>query len=155
MLWVKMYPAKCLRGSLRFDLPYSRRAIWYELILMAGDSDEGGVINCPVSFIASQLGCPLKVLEETLSVLETTGRISLSINKITLLSWQKYQPDRQKPYRARSEGIQRPPVGERNANNDPLGVYYDPDGMNLEGKGFTEREKAIIEKAYAEAYEED
>lgn len=96
MLWIKMYPAKCLRGSLHFDLPISKRACWYELLLMAGDLDSDGIINYPLHFIASQLGCPLKSLEEILTLLERTERIRREGNKITILKWFEYQSPKTK-----------------------------------------------------------
>ena len=91
MLWIKMYPAKCLRGNLHFDLPLSKRAIWYELLLMAGDVDLDGIINFPIQFIANQLSCKRKTLEETLSILEKTGRITRNGNEIVIINWFKYQ----------------------------------------------------------------
>ena len=91
MLWIKMYPARCLRGSLRFDLPFTKRGIWYELLLIAGDLDEDGIIDYPIQFIASQLGCPVKVLEEVLTILERTERITRNGTEIVILNWFKYQ----------------------------------------------------------------
>ena len=96
MQWIKMYTAKCLRGSLHFDLPYTRRAIWYELLLMAGDGDNEGVIEYPHSFLASQLGCPVKALAEVLEVLEKTDRITISDNQIIIRNWNKYQGVKQR-----------------------------------------------------------
>ncbi len=91
MLWIKMYPAKCLRGSLHFDLPLSKRSIWYELLLMAGDLDNDGIIDYPIQFIVSQLGCLRKTLDEVLAILEKTDRIKRNGNEIVILNWFKYQ----------------------------------------------------------------
>ncbi len=91
MQWMKMYPAKCLRGNLHFDLPLSKRAIWYELLLMAGDLDKDGIIDYPIQFIVSQLGCLRKTLEEVLAILEKTDRIARNGNEITIVNWFKYQ----------------------------------------------------------------
>jgi len=98
MLWIKMYPAKCLRGSLHFDIPFNRRGIWYELLLMAGDLDKDGLIDYPLKFVANQLGCPLKVLEEVLAVLEKTERIHLGKGRILISKWNLYQTIKGKPH---------------------------------------------------------
>ena len=91
MLWIKMSPARCLRGSLRFDLPFTKRGLWYELLLMAGDVDLDGIIDFPIQFIAGQLGCPVKTLEDVLVILEKTNRITRKDNKIVIVNWFKYQ----------------------------------------------------------------
>lgn len=120
MLWIKMYPAKCLRGSLRFDLPYQQRGIWYELLLIAGDLDQDGVIDYPVSFIASQLGCPLKALEDIIRKLEETKRINRTSNQIHILNWRKYQTS--KPTNNKREpSVNHPPQSLPAAKKTPYG----------------------------------
>ncbi len=98
MLWIKIYPSKCLRGSLHFDLPYQLRGIWYELLLMAGDVDDDGLFEFPISFLASQLGCPVKVLEEVLVTLEKTERIVRDRNKILITNWHLHQKMKGEPH---------------------------------------------------------
>jgi len=58
---------------------------------MAGDQDNDGSINYPLPFIASQLGCPMKTLQEVLDVLIRTKRITINGNKIIIINWFKYQ----------------------------------------------------------------
>jgi len=92
VLWIKMFPAKCLRGKLHFDFPYTKRGLWYELLLMAGDGDNDGVISYPLEFLAGQLGCSLKVLESFLTALVETKRIKISDGyRIEILNWARYQ----------------------------------------------------------------
>ena len=107
MLWIKIYPAKCLRGNLHFDLPYHKRGIWYELLLMAGDADNDGLIEYPIGFLASQLGCPLKALEEVLVALERTDRIVREGNKILISNWHLYQKMKGEPHTIKKAKKQR------------------------------------------------
>jgi len=107
MKWIKIYVRESLRGSLRLDLNYGQRGIWYDLLLMAGDSRQEGVIQAapglayPVDYIASTLRTPEKVLRETITLLEQTGRITIDKGIITIVNWHKYQSEytRQKPSR--------------------------------------------------------
>ncbi len=142
MQWIKMYPSKCLRGNLHFDLPLSKRAIWYELLLMAGDLDKDGIIDYPIQFIVSQLGCLRKTLEEVLAILENTARITRNGNEIVILNWFRYQspttkkgvvPKQRKSQAEKARAFREEP---RSDPGDGLG------SVNMEGYDYTDEDIA-------------
>lgn len=107
MQWIKLHVAPSLRGSIRFDLNPAERGVWYDLLLMAGDSRIPGIICAaegiayPKEFIATQLRIPIELLESTLAKCSKEGRLAVNGNGIVINHWVKYQDEynRQKPYR--------------------------------------------------------
>lgn len=100
--WVKFYCAESLRGSIRLEEP-DVRSVWYDLLLMAGDSREDGIVCAtkgipyPHKRIASSLGIRLALLELCLKKFIDQGRISEDGNGIHILKWTLYQA----PYQMR------------------------------------------------------
>ena len=105
--WVKIWVRECLAGTIRFDFEPAERGVWYDLIVLAGDCRQEGLIAAgpgrpyPHGWIAGTLNIPLELLESVLSLCIKTARLSEDGEGIRVLNWTKYQSeyDRQKPYR--------------------------------------------------------
>ncbi len=105
--WIKLYCYERLHGSVSFQLDPDERAVWDELLCLAGLCGMEGIIGdhdlrpWPHSYIAHELHIPLELLETTLKKCIDEGRISENGQGLHITNWAKYQSeyDRQKPYR--------------------------------------------------------
>ena len=97
-----------LFGSLRHELNVGQRGMWNDLLDMAKLSRVRPGLISPAEgvgyshqWLSDFLNIPFEFFEETLELLEKTGRISENHNGIEIINWWKYQSeyDRQKPYR--------------------------------------------------------
>lgn len=105
--WIKLWPDDWLKGSIRFDLNSEERGVWVDLLALAGNCRQDGIISAnqstsyPHSYIAGILNIPEQLLDHVLEKCKQSGRISENEHGIKITNWGKYQSeyDRQKPYR--------------------------------------------------------
>ena len=116
--WIKLYTTECLRGSIRDTLTVEQRSVWYDLLLMAGDSREDGIICAtkgvpyPHRRIAQMLGIPSSLLGTSLKKFTEQGRISEDGDGIHITKWQVYQATYQPRLKGFEEGEEPEPAEE-------------------------------------------
>ena len=107
--WIKVYCDKWLDGTLR-DEPPEIRGVWIDLLVLAGagrygDSGEiklSNSVGLTDDQIAGILIISLSLWHRAKKRFLETERITITgKGVITIVNWQKYQPEynRQKPYR--------------------------------------------------------
>jgi hypothetical protein len=115
--WIKLYVDQCLRGTMISELPPEGRWVWVGLLLMAGDSNQDGIIYLRKDIDGSMIGYSHNTISELLGVSLNDYRLAIgkmiqydkiSINErdvITITNWNKYQSEylRQKKYRKESQ----------------------------------------------------
>ncbi len=122
--WIKIFPDKWLRGTLREENP-SVRGIWADVLALAGDSAYGdtGLIQLAdhMGFTDEQIMAILHIeKEEWLEAkkrLIRTDRIKiLKNNVIKVVNWKNYQSEyeRQKRYRSYTRKLQPKVTHESN-----------------------------------------
>lgn len=105
--WIKVWVAESLRGTIRFDFTPAERSVWYDLLILAGDCRQEGLIApgtgspYPLKWIAGTLNITTVLLKKTLEICKSSERIENDGNGIRILNWHKYQSEyeRQKPFR--------------------------------------------------------
>ncbi len=111
--WIKLYVDQCLRGTMITELSAAERWIWVGLLLMAGDSNEegliflrknekGGLMGYSESTISELLGVSVSDFHSATTKMIKYEKIKIDKNKvIEILNWGKYQSEyqRQKKYR--------------------------------------------------------
>jgi len=105
--WIKLWVVEGLRGTIRFEFTPEERGVWYDLLMMAGDSRHEGYIApndkqaYPDSWIAATLNIPLKLLRKVIAKCEATERIERTDIGLRIVNWSRYQSEyeRQKQYR--------------------------------------------------------
>lgn len=119
--WVKLWVNEWLDGTTRYQMSGAQRAFWVDLLALAGRSRYDGII-CAGKDGDSFVGYPLKTfsaldagaeidLNVTFALFQATGKISVEVTselpvslfKITICNWEKYQSEyrRQKKYRTK------------------------------------------------------
>lgn len=123
--WIKLWVDQCLRGSMISELNPEQRWIFIGLVLMAGDSEEPGIIFGRKDENGNLQGKPDAVLAYELGVDETSiapakakmiekGKISIDgRGVISICNWGKYQSEyeRQKPGRTKVRQDDAPKCG--------------------------------------------
>ncbi len=105
--WVKLWVSESLRGTIRFDFTPAERSVWYDLLVLAGDCRQDGLIApgsgvpYPLKWIAGTLNISSTLLKKTLEICKSSERIEINGDGIKILNWHKYQSEyeRQKPFR--------------------------------------------------------
>ena len=106
--WVKLFITGWLHGSIRWQLEADERSVWADLICLAGECGQCGLIAdndgrpLPWSFIANRLNIPQELLERTIAKCKHEGRLeNCDDDTIRITNWSAYQSEyeRQKPYR--------------------------------------------------------
>lgn len=114
--WIKLWVDEYLMGTTRFELTPEERAVWVDLLALAGKSREEGKIYAgkydsgyrgyPLDYLAGILVVPPKVLQLTLEKCQKYEKIRVLHDEhnnliIEILNWEKYQSEynRQKKYR--------------------------------------------------------
>jgi len=119
--WVRLWVGPWLTGSTRFELSSAERAVWIDMIALAGDSRYGGVVasgqhedgtfeGYPVDHLALRLCHDPLMFRGALRKFERHEKAVVTWGKdeqdqdtvvIELLKWSTYQSEylRQKPYR--------------------------------------------------------
>ena len=116
MPWIKLWTEEWLDGSVRETLSMQERAIWIDLLTLAGRSRQRGLIqsgeNVPYShkYLAERFQVPIELLEVTLQKCIKQKRISEDGNGIRILNWKKYQSEfkKRKPYRQKKDNKDDP-----------------------------------------------
>jgi hypothetical protein len=100
--WIKLYIAESLRGSLSNEA-LEAQAVWYKLLLMAGDSRVDGVICATTGVpythkrIAQEIGIRLPAFELVLRKFKEQDRLTEDGAGIHIIKWGVYQA----PYQPR------------------------------------------------------
>lgn len=100
LFWIKVWTEEWLDGSIREQMSCEERAIWIDLLVMAGRSRQPGIIqsnpDTPYthSHLAGRFKIPVKDLESALKAFETQGRIRENGTGIEIVNWHKYQDAR-------------------------------------------------------------
>lgn len=107
--WIKLYIKECLLGTIREELNPAQRGVWYDFLILAGNSRVPGIIcaneetGLSVKRIAQILNTPEELINECIGLFCKSSRISVDgSGKIVIVNWQKYQHtdyDRQKHFR--------------------------------------------------------
>jgi hypothetical protein len=107
--WIKLWIKESLIGTIRDDLTPEERSVWYDFLLLAGNSRLPGTIAAnettplPVKRIAGILNIPEKLVTHCLDKFKDSGRIDFNdAGIIRIVNWEKYQYsdyDRVKKYR--------------------------------------------------------
>ncbi|MDP2730274.1 MAG: phage replisome organizer N-terminal domain-containing protein [Dehalococcoidales bacterium] len=107
--WVKLWIKESLIGTIREDLTAAERGVWYDFLLLAGNSRIPGVICAnentpiPIKRIAGILNITEQLVNQSIEKFVQSGRIEVdSQGIISIINWSKYQYsdyDRQKKYR--------------------------------------------------------
>lgn len=110
--WLKLYPERCLNGSIRYQLTSAERGVWYDLLCFASLCDQAGKIAdrdgrpYPDDFVANRLNISYELYESTLTKCIGEGRLARNGNQcLEVVNWNTYQSEyeRQKQYRQTSE----------------------------------------------------
>ncbi len=109
--WIKLWPNEWLKGSIRFEFTAEERGVWADLLALAGNCRQDGIISAnqsmpyPHSYVAGILNISVELLDHVLEKCKQSGRISENEHGIKITNWGKYQSeyDRQKPYRQRKK----------------------------------------------------
>lgn len=106
--WVKLYVTGWLHGSIRWQLEPEERSVWADLLCLAGECSQNGLIadndgrGFPRQYVANHLNIPLELLESTISKCQVEGRIdNREDGVLQITNWQIYQSEyeRLKKYR--------------------------------------------------------
>ncbi len=111
--WIKLWIKESLLGTIREDLTPDERSVWYDFLLLAGNSRVPGTIcsnestPLPIKRIAGILNTSEALIERGIKKFEDSGRIGKDKNGVIhILNWEKYQYsdyDRVKKYRQAGE----------------------------------------------------
>ena len=117
--WIKLWIKESLSGTIREDLTASERGLWYDFLLLAGNSRVPGVICAnentalPVKRMAGILNVSEKSIEQAIEKFIQSGRIEVDqAGLIHIVNWHKYQYsdyDRVKKYRQKKAEEQERP----------------------------------------------
>ncbi len=116
--WIKLYTTECLRGSIRDELTVEERSVWFDLLLMAGDSRVDGIICAtarkPYTHrrISQMLDIPLALLTRSLAKFTEQGKITEDAAGIHITKWHIYQADYRSRKKAPEEGTEPEPSKE-------------------------------------------
>jgi hypothetical protein len=111
--WIKVYVNEWMNGTMRFQMTTEQRALWVDLLVLAGESrypnlgviapgETNGKLDAyPLSWIAGRCLVTEAFLKDTLVVLEQQDRIRNADGVIYIKNWAKYQSEyvRQLPSR--------------------------------------------------------
>src|SRR5882724_9421973 len=133
-VWVKLWAEEWLDGTTRFEMSDAQRALWVDLLALAGRSRfpgricagevSGYFVGYPLAKFQALMAEPIDIWE-TFCLFEKTGKIKLTVTAempvklvmIELVNWGRYQSEyqRQKPYRAQK--LQRSDSQSYNASD--------------------------------------
>jgi len=96
--WIKLWTEEWLDGSVRTFLSPEERALFIDLLCLAGRSREPGVIYAepakghPFDWLAARLNVSPDFFKKALKKFESQERIKLNeAGKIYIVNWEKYQ----------------------------------------------------------------
>ena len=105
--WIKVWVQESLTGTLRFECDAGERGVWYDLLILAGNCRQDGIIAAgenkpyPDEWIAGTLNIPMELYRKAKAKFIESGRIEENGMGIKIVNWEKYQSEytRQKKYR--------------------------------------------------------
>lgn len=107
--WVKLWIKESLIGTIREDLTPAERGLWYDFLLLAGNSRVPGVICAnentpiPIKRIAGILNVTEMLVNQGIQKFQESSRIKIDEQGlIHIVNWKRYQYsdyDRVKKYR--------------------------------------------------------
>jgi len=95
--WLKLWSREWLEGSIRFDCDSKERGIFTDLLALANESVNRGIIQVneitpfPHSWLASKLNIPLEEFENTLNKFTKQERIRETEFGIEIINFKFYQ----------------------------------------------------------------
>jgi hypothetical protein len=95
--FIKWYPKNWLRGSIRFDCTPEERSVFIDLVCMASESRNRGVIQANADtpythkYIADQLCIPRRLLERCLEKFTEQKRVQEDDKGIKIINFDYYQ----------------------------------------------------------------
>lgn len=98
--WLKLWSKEWLTGSLRFDCTPAQRGIWADLLALANQSRNRGVIQAnittpyPHDWIAKTLNITIEELESALENFKNSGRIEENGTGIKIINFEFYNPSK-------------------------------------------------------------
>jgi len=113
--WIKLWVSEWLTGTVRWQLSPQQRAIWADLLALAGTSRFPGVVCSgetngqlepyPMDYLCSVFRCEDHDVRDALHLFETQARIAIDERGvIRITNWDKYQSEyQQKRQRTRYE----------------------------------------------------
>jgi len=150
--WVKLDCNGILRGSINYLLQLDQQAVWMKMIAYAEvcggppgyiqDNEGNGL---PREYLASELHCPIDILNKTVDIMIKDKAISangtgvLKLNNFEIYQFSEY--DRQKPYREAWKERDRDP------ERFQKGKYRD---LVKEASKTNKKHKGSIEKIHKE-----
>ena len=147
--WVKLWIKESLLGTIREDLTSAERGIWYDFLLLAGNSRIPGVICAnektamPTKRIAGILNVSERLVQDSIQKFLDSGRITIDEQGIIhIVNWGKYQYsdyDRQKQYRQKDEDKPSPASDEA-----ILGPAYHATDWEAEAKRLTKELELVV-----------
>jgi len=150
--WVKLWVDEWLQGTTRFELSERQRAIWIDLIAMAGKSRFPGIVasgkyedgfrGYPISYLAGSLVYTEVDFREALEICAKYGKIKMETKNhdgaenivIFVNNWEKYQSEylRQRKYDEDGGGKDELPQDESGVDKNPKTVYADKVSLSEE-----------------------
>lgn len=118
--WMKFWTNSWLHGSIHIDCTAEERALFVDLMAMANESRNRGIIQAnadtpyPHSYLAEELHVALEFLELSLKKFESQGRIHENEKGIIVLSFPRYNPP---AHKTGKRG--RPPKEQMAFGDDP------------------------------------
>ncbi len=111
--WIKLWVKESLLGTIREDLTSEERGMWYDFLLLAGNSRIPGIICAnentplPIKRIAGILNVTEELVERSIQKFIQSERITRdNQGVIHIVNWSRYQYsdyDRQKPFREQAK----------------------------------------------------
>ena len=111
--WIKIWIKESLLGTIREDLTPEERSVWYDFLLLAGNSRYPGTICAnkdtalPIKRMAGILNTPELLIKRCIKKFESSNRIQIDERGVIhVLNWAKYQYsdyDRQKVFRDKAK----------------------------------------------------
>ncbi len=135
--WIKLWPDEWLNGTLRFTLDHKQRAVWADVLCLAGRSripgvicagEEGGrLVGYPIEHLAGITLLSPEELSEILALFEAQRRVTVEREHgrliIRLPNWTKYQTEytRQARYKAKQKRLRQQATPKGDAPGDAKG----------------------------------
>ncbi len=151
--FIKWYPKNWLHGSARFDCTSEERGIFLDLVCMANESRNRGVIQAnettpyPHKYIAQQINVPVKTLDRCLRKFENQERIHENETGIHIINFGYYQGLDTRHGRGRQKDVPQeqlplePPV-------EPWTAEHSPKAAELWEKCLVDLQKEVSKSNY-------
>ncbi len=109
--WIKLYPERCLNGSIRYQLTSGERGVWYDLLCFASLCNQGGKMAdrdgrpYPDDFVANRLNIKTELFNETVKKCLEEGRLVRNDGGcLEIKNWNTYQSEYERQCLSRQKG---------------------------------------------------